>query len=169
MRPPLTIPPWRSTVHAMIVPKGTAPADEGSAETADKGPRRQEHVSDVGGLTQLGAHVETLMPGSVSSDRHWHEDEDELLFMLDGEAVLVEDAGEETLRPGDAAVWAKGTPNAHQIANRSSRSCTYLIVGARVAAGAIHYPELGRTCHFEGKRWRVVDRDGNVLREGEEP
>ena len=146
----------------MIIRKDTTP-DEGS------GTRSRRRVSDAGGLTQLGAHLETLMPGAVSSDRHWHEEEDELLYMLEGQAVVVEEGSEETLRPGDAAVWAKGTPNAHQVVNRSDRPCTYLIIGARVAKGAIHYPDLGRTCYFEGKRWRVVDRDGTILREGVEP
>jgi uncharacterized cupin superfamily protein len=152
----------------MIVSEGSAPVDAGGDEAADKGRRVRRRISDAGGLTQLGAHLETLMPGSVSSDRHWHEEEDELLFMIEGEAVVIEDDGEATLRPGDAAVWPKGTPNAHQVVNRSERPCSYLIVGARVAAGVIHYPDLGRTCHFDGRRWRVVDRDGTVLREGVE-
>lgn len=153
----------------MRIPRDTTPVDVGDAERSEMGPYERRSISDAGGLTQFGAHLETLMPGSVSSDRHWHEEEDELLYMLEGEAVLVEEGDEETLRAGDAAVWAKGTPNAHQIVNRSERPCRYLIVGARVAAGVIHYPDVGRTCHFDGKRWRVVDRDGTILREGVEP
>lgn len=150
----------------MLVRKGAAPLQEGGGELPEHGPRTRRLISDAGALTQLGAYLETLMPGSVSSDRHWHEEEDEFLYMIDGEAVLVEEHREETLRPGDAAVWARGTPNGHQVVNRSDAPCSYLIIGTRVPADVVHYPDLGRTCHIDGERWRVVDRDGVVLRRG---
>lgn len=69
----------------MIVRRGSAPIEDGGDEGV--GSRSRQRISDAGALTQFGAHVDTLMPGSSSSDRHWHEEEDELLYMLEGEAT----------------------------------------------------------------------------------
>ena len=63
-----------------------------------------------------------LEPGAWSSQRHWHEGEDELLVMLEGEAVLVEDDGETVLRAGDIAAWPKGVANGHHLVNRERRA-----------------------------------------------
>ncbi len=106
----------------MIIRKHQAPVDRGTEEDEQTyGARESVHLSDEGGLTQFVAHVQTLQPGSRSSDRHWHEEEDELLFMLSGEATVIEEDGPHTLRPGDAACWPAGTANAHQVVNRSGR------------------------------------------------
>ena len=98
--------------------------------------------SEQGGLTQFGAFVETLTPGSWSSQRHWHETEDEFLYMLEGEVVLVENDGEHVLRCGDVACWPAGVPNAHHLINRSSEPATYLIVGSRLPDDECHYPDI---------------------------
>ena len=123
-------------------------------------------MSEAGGLTQFGAHVETLQPGSRSSERHWHEQEDEFLHVLSGEATVVENDGEHALRPGDSACWPAGTANAHQVVNRSGAPCTYLIVGTRVSHDVCRYPDLGRTLYTEGETWRLVDAKGALIRSG---
>ncbi|HYZ05292.1 MAG TPA: cupin domain-containing protein [Rubrobacter sp.] len=92
--------------------------------------RESLHLSEAGGLAQFVAHVHTLQPGSRSSDRHWHEEEDEFLYMLSGEATVIEEDGPHLLRPGDAACWPAGTANAHQVVNRSGALCSYLILGS---------------------------------------
>ncbi len=98
--------------------------------------------SDQGGLTQFGAFVETLHPGAWSSQSHWHEAEDEFLYMLAGEVVLIEDAGEVILRPGDAACWPRGTPNGHHLINRSDQPATYVVAGTRAPEDECHYPDI---------------------------
>src|SRR5690606_30999537 len=72
------------------------------------------------GLTQFGANVITLEPGAWSSQRHWHEKEDELVYVLSGEVVLVEDEGETVLRAGECAAWKAGVRNGHHLVNRSA-------------------------------------------------
>ena len=124
------------------------------------------HYSDAGGLTQFGAYVETLAPGSRSSERHWHEKEDEFLFVLSGEATIVEDDGASVLHPGDAACWPAGTPIAHHVVNRSDAPCIYLIVGTRVTHDVCHYPDVGRILYTEGEDWRVEAAGGTVLKSG---
>jgi len=117
--------------------------------------------SDTGGLTQFGAFVETLEPGAQSSDRHWHETEDEFLLMLEGRAVLVEDGGEFPLEPGDACTWKAGEPNGHTVMNRSGAPCSYLVVGTRNADDVVHYSDLDKVLHREGGRRRLTRRDGS--------
>lgn len=140
-------------------------ADE--AERAQKGAREWRYYSDAGGLTHFGAYVDTLQPGSRSSERHWHEKEDEFLYVLSGEVTVVEDDGAHVLHPGDAACWPAGNPNAHYVVNRSSAPCSYLIVGTRATHDVCHYPETGRVLYTEGTEWRIEGADGALLKSGQ--
>src|SRR5207248_9788993 len=119
-----------------------------------------------GRLTQFGANGETLQPGSRSSERHWHEKEDELVYVLSGELTVIEDDGAHALHPGDAACWPAGKPNAHYVANHSDAPCSYVIVGTRVTHDVCHYPDTGRTLHTEGEDWRIEAADATVLMSG---
>ena len=78
------------------------------------------------GLTEFGVSHVVLKPGAWSSQRHWHDGEDEFLVMLSGEAVLVEDDGRTTLRPGDCCAWPKGSINGHHLINESGEECSFI-------------------------------------------
>jgi len=153
----------------MIIRNGQARLEQDEERAAQCGPYASAPISETGGLTQFGAHVMTLQPGSRSSNRHWHEREDEFLYVLAGEVTVVENDGEHRLVPGDAACWPAGEPNAHQVVNRSSAPCSFLIAGTKVSEDVVRYPDLQRTLHVGDGRWRLVDdRDGRVIREGRE-
>jgi uncharacterized cupin superfamily protein len=95
------------------------------------------------GLTEMGASHVVLKPGAWTSQRHWHALEDELLVVLSGEAVLVEDGGETVLRAGDIAAWPKGIENGHHLQNRSDADCSLIAISAGDSAndrGA--YPDI---------------------------
>ncbi len=92
--------------------------------------RWQQRIAEQAGMAHLGANYVTLKPGAWSSQRHWHHGEDELVVMLSGEAVLVEDTGETGLIPGDICLWKAGANNGHCVQNRSSADCTFLAVSA---------------------------------------
>lgn len=93
------------------------------------------------GLADFGvAHV-VLKPGAASSQRHWHEDEDEFVVMLSGEAMLVDDGGRTPMRAGDMAVFPKGDPNGHHLINESGTDCVFLAFG-RPPVGDAHYPDI---------------------------
>ena len=150
----------------MLVRPEDVGAVTGGADTP-LGPFRRKMLSEVAGLTRFGAYLETLEPGSASSERHWHTDEDEFLFLLEGEAVLVENDGDHPMRPGDAAIWKAGVANGHRVENRSDRPCSYLIVGTRAESDRCHYPDLGHTQINEGRDWKAIeDATGRVLRSG---
>ena len=148
----------------MIVRKGqarTKARDEpgfGAMETAS--------FSDSAGITQYGAYLQTLQPGARSSTRHWHEQEDEFLYVVSGRVTVVENDGPHILEPGDAACWPAGVPNAHHVLNESSEPCSYLIVGTRVTHDICHYPDVGKTLYNEGEAWRIEDASGQVLKSG---
>ncbi len=89
-----------------------------------------KRIAPLGGLTALGASHVTLEPGAWSSQRHWHDDEDELVIMLSGEAVLIEDTGETLLRAGDIAAWPMGKADGHHLVNRSGRPCSFVAISA---------------------------------------
>lgn len=92
--------------------------------------RLYRRLAPPSGLTRMGASHVTLEPGAWSSQRHWHAEEDELLVMLSGEAVLVEDNGETVIRPGDICAWPAGARNGHHLQNRSNEPCVFVAVGA---------------------------------------
>ena len=114
--------------------------------------RFRKRLGVAGGLTQFGVNLCRLAPGAGSSQRHWHEKEDELIFVVSGEVVLVEDGGETVLRAGDAAAFKAGVPNGHQLLNRSDRDALVLEVGSRMAGEVAHYSDLD-----------MVNRDGAYL------
>ena len=87
-------------------------------------------LAPVSGLTKMGASHVVLKPGAFSSQRHWHREEDELVVMLAGEAVLIEDEGETPVRPGDVLAWPAGVENGHRLHNRSPEDCVFVAISA---------------------------------------
>jgi len=112
--------------------------------------RWYRRLAPAGGLTQFGVSQVTLKPGAWSSQRHWHDDEDEFLVMLSGEAVLVEDEGETLLRPGDCAAWPAGARNGHHLRNESDSDCVFVVVGSG-AGGAGGYSDIDMIWTADGK------------------
>lgn len=148
----------------MIIRKGASRTDRATpAQEASLGLFTAELLSDSGHLTQFGAFTETLAPGARSSERHWHESEDEFLYMLAGEATVVENDGAHILTPGDAACWPAGVANGHQVVNRSAHPCTYLVVGTRSPSDRVHYSDIDKLYIRENGHVRRTRRDGSPL------
>lgn len=103
--------------------------------------RCYRRLAPASGLTDFGASHVTLKPGAWSAQRHWHEEEDELVVLLSGEAVLVDDAGERPMRPGDIAAFPKGDGNGHCLRNDGAVDCVFVAIG-RPPVGACHYPDI---------------------------
>lgn len=138
--------------------------DTGTPEQiARHGAYRAALFSDAGGLKQFGAFVETLAPGSASSDRHWHEAEDEFLYMLTGQATVIEDDGPHVIDPGDACCWPAGATNGHHVVNRSDEPCSYLIVGTRAPGDRVHYSDIDKIYTRKDGAVTRTRRDGSPL------
>jgi len=104
--------------------------------------RQRKRLGNAVGLDQFGVNLTTLKPGAWSAQRHWHEAEDELIYMLEGEVVLCEDGGETMLRPGDAAGWKANGGDGHCLVNRSSQDAVYLEIGTRAKRDRVEYPDI---------------------------
>ena len=105
--------------------------------------RSRKKLGDAAGLTEFGVNLLTLPPGAWSSQRHWHTQADEFIYVLQGEVTLVSDDGEEILRAGDSAGFAAGNPNGHCLQNRNSEHAAIVLeIGTRSATDAAHYPDI---------------------------
>jgi len=121
--------------------------------------RRWRALGDAVGLTQFGVNLVQLPPGSWSSQRHWHSDEDEFVWVLRGNVVLVSDDGEATLAAGECAGFKGGQRNGHCLQNRSEQTAELLVVGARIAGDHGEYPDLDMIFGCEGP---YRHRDGSA-------
>jgi uncharacterized cupin superfamily protein len=105
--------------------------------------RARRALGDAAQLTQFGVNLLSLPPGAWSSQRHWHSAEDEFVYVVSGEVVLVTDEGEEVLRAGDCAGFKAGAANGHHLQNRSHVEAVLLEVGARRPdEDAVDYPDV---------------------------
>lgn len=123
-------------------------------------PREKRVLGEALGLTQFGVNLTTLPPGKESSMRHWHTHEDEFVYVLEGEVVLVTDAGEQVLSAGQCAGYPAGSGDGHQFVNRSDRLARYLEVGSCNEADEVFYPEADLLYNPPGQRGKFTRRDG---------
>jgi uncharacterized cupin superfamily protein len=122
--------------------------------------RARQRLGDAAGLTDFGVNLLRLPPGAWSSQRHWHAAEDEFVFILEGEVILVTDSGEEILRAGDSAGFKAGIKDGHHLQNRSAHDAVMLEIGSRKPAeDEGEYPDIdlrflkgrGGYAHKDGK------------------
>jgi uncharacterized cupin superfamily protein len=109
--------------------------------------RKWIRLGDAVGLTQFGVNLLTLEPGSWSSQRHWHAHEDEFVYVLEGEVVLLDDSGEQIMRPGDCAAFKAGERNGHCLQNRAASAAKLLVVGSRNDEDWGEYPDIDMKFH----------------------
>ncbi|MDQ4088062.1 MAG: cupin domain-containing protein [Pseudomonadota bacterium] len=124
---------------------------------AEMGRRWYRRLAPAAGLSHFGVSHVVLEPGGVSSQRHWHDEVDEFLVMISGEAVLVEDQAETVLRSGDCAAWPKGARNGHHLVNRSDSDCVFVVVGSP-DRGDCHYPDVD--LHWDSAAGTYRRKDG---------
>lgn len=125
---PISVEPRTGTIYPL----------EFAAAVAGRVKRR---LGEPLGLTDFGVNLVELAPGAGSSLRHWHSHEDEFVFVLSGVLTLVTEAGEQELRPGQCAGFAKNSGDGHCLLNRTAQPATYLEVGSRNAADRVVYPD----------------------------
>jgi len=122
--------------------------------------RERKRLGYAAGLSQFGINLLRLPPGAWSSQRHWHNGEDEFVYVLSGEIVLVTDGGEETLRAGDAAGFPAGDRNGHCLQNRSSNDAQVLEIGTRVAGNSAYYSDIDMVAPPGRQPAQYTHRDG---------
>jgi uncharacterized cupin superfamily protein len=105
------------------------------------GDRAKKRLGDACGISKFGVNLVTLGPGGQSALRHWHTLEDEFVYVLSGEVVLISDEGEQILQAGMFAGYPAGKRNAHHFVNRSATAAQYLEIGNRIEGDNAFYPD----------------------------
>ncbi|HEU5057169.1 MAG TPA: cupin domain-containing protein [Kofleriaceae bacterium] len=125
------------------------------------GDREKRRLGDRFGITQFGVNLVVLAPGGQSALRHWHSHEDELVYILSGELVLVTDAGEQVVGAGMVVGFPAGSQDAHHLINRSDAPAQYLEIGTRSEEDNAYYPDDDMKWHeVEPGRWVAAHKDG---------
>ncbi len=127
--------------------------------------REKQRIGDAVGLTQFGVNIARIKPNSMSALRHWHESEDEFIYVLEGELVLHENDGETVLKPGAAAGWRANGGVGHCLINRTDRDAVYLEVGTRSKSERVHYPDVDFMMERDDKVRRWMRKNGTPIRE----
>ena len=120
----------------------------------------KHRLGDAGGLTQFGVNLTRLLPGAATAQRHWHESEDELVFVVSGEVTLIDDGGETPLAAGEAAAFKAGVSNGHQVVNRSDADAVLLEIGSRFAEERGHYPDIDLVYERSAGSFRFTTKRG---------
>ena len=123
--------------------------------------RSSLRLGDAGGLTQFGVNLVTLEPGALSSLRHWHQVEDEFVMVTAGTCVLVTDAGEDVMRPGDCAAFPAGVPDGHHFINRSTEPASFLVIGTKAPREVATYSDVDLMVTMEDGSATFTHKDGS--------
>jgi uncharacterized cupin superfamily protein len=113
--------------------------------------RGRQKLGDAAGLTQYGVNLLRLPPGAWSSQRHWHNEQDEFVYVLSGEVVLATDGGEEILKSGDCAGFKAGDTNGHHLQNRGDTDALVLEIGTRTQKDSGEYSDIDMAFKMGGK------------------
>ena len=147
---PMTIAPRQGTSY----PK---PFDRGFER------RVKRALTEALALSQFGVNLVVLKPGGMSAQRHWHETEDEFIYVITGEATLVTDEGAQLLGPGMCAGFAAGEQNGHHLVNRANKDVHYLEIGTRAVEDNCAYPDIDLKAVKRDGRFRFFTRNGGAL------
>lgn len=122
--------------------------------------RSSLRLGDAGGLTQFGINLVTLAPGALSSLRHWHLAEDEFVMVTQGSCIMVTDAGETVMGPGDCAAFPANSGDGHHFINRSAQPATFLVVGSKAKREVATYSDVDLMVTMEAGRATFTHKDG---------
>lgn len=146
---------------AAKAPLRTKPSNYPEPFASKMAGREKRPLGDLFGLVNFGVNLTRLPPGAISALRHAHTKQDEFIYILEGNPVLLTDEGETPLSPGMCAGFRAGNGNAHQLVNRSNQDVVYLEIGDRTSGDAVCYPDddLQAALDSSGK-WRFLHKDG---------
>lgn len=122
--------------------------------------REKRGLGSRAGLTQFGVNLTTLKPGAASALRHWHANEDEFVYVVEGELTLVTDAGSQVLGPGMAAGFPAGVEDGHHLVNDTDRDAVYLEIGSRAPTEEAHYPDVDLHARRDASGFHFFRKDG---------
>lgn len=154
--------PVLPALDPMAVPGITGETDYPKIFQAGMTGATWRRLGDATGLKNFGVNLTTLPPGNASALRHWHTRQDEFVYVISGEVVLVTDRGEQILTAGMAAGFPAGVPDGHHLVNRSGQDATFLEIGDRSPGDDCAYPDVDLVCRcIDGdQRTAYLHKDG---------
>ena len=123
--------------------------------------RERKRLAEAAGLSKIGVTLLRLPPGSWSTQRHWHVNSDEFVYVVSGEVMLVTDDGEELLCAGDAAGFKANDCNGHHLQNRSNADAMILEIGNHLSTDTAHYPDIDLVTSIADGKAAILHRDGS--------
>ena len=124
--------------------------------------RTKRQLGEVFGLTNFGVNLTQMAPGAISALRHWHSQQDEFIYVLEGCVTLITDGGETLLSAGMCAGFKAGEGDGHQLVNRSELPALYLEVGDRTQGDQVFYPDDDLEAYTENSQWRFRHKNGEA-------
>lgn len=150
-------------IAAATAPARTRPSNYPEPFASRMAGREKHPLGDLFGLSNFGVNLTRLRPGAISALRHAHSKQDELVYILEGEAILRTDEGETVLRPGMCAGFRHGTGNGHHLVNASERDVVYLEVGDRSPGDTGTYPDDDLQARLDAAgKWIFTRKDGTA-------
>ncbi|MEM9165288.1 MAG: cupin domain-containing protein [Cyanobacteria bacterium P01_F01_bin.4] len=122
--------------------------------------RSRQRLGEAAGLKNFGINLTTLAPGAQSALRHWHMEQDEFIYIVQGELALVTDQGEQRMTPGMMAGFPAGEANGHHLINRSEQPAVYLEMGDRTPGDRVDYPDVDLMAQWTETGWVMTHKDG---------
>jgi uncharacterized cupin superfamily protein len=153
-------PPASPVLDPMTVASRTTSGYPTEALQAPLAGRAKRALGEALGLRNFGVNLVSLAPGAHSSARHWHERQDEFVYVLEGEVTLATDAGERVIGPGMCAGFPAGRPDGHHLINRTDSVAVYLEVGDRSPGERVHYPDADLVGRTPNAATRFFRKDG---------
>jgi len=139
---------------------GSIYPDPYAAEMAGRSSLR---LGDAGGLTQFGANLVILAPGTKSSLRHWHMNEDEFVMVTQGSCTLVDDDGAHDMAVGACAAFPAGVENGHHFVNTTDTEARFLVVGSKAPAETAYYSDIDMMVEIGGGKAEFTRKDGSPM------
>ena len=110
------------------------------------------------GLSRVAINYEILKPGDRSSWPHAHKEEEEFIFILEGNPHIWIDGHLYDLKPGDCVGLKPGTGHAHTLINNSNQEVKAIVIGEiKVKDDKIFYPmhpKRNSDCEEQGWYWK---------------
>lgn len=150
----------RAAIKATDVPPRSKPSNYPEPFASRVAGREKRQLGEVFGLRNFGVNLTRLAPGAASALRHTHTRQDEFVYILKGNPVLITDSGEHTLSEGMCAGFRAGDTNAHHLVNRTSEDVLFLEVGDRTPGDEAAYPDDDLKAAMVEGIWRFAHRDG---------
>jgi uncharacterized cupin superfamily protein len=152
--------PYPALMRAADVPPQARHTNYPQPFAARVAGRQKRRLGEVFGLVNFGVNLTRLAPGAMSALRHFHAKQDELIYILEGEPILISNAGETAMRPGDCAGFKSGTGDARHLVNRGTSDVVYLEIGDRTPGDRVVYPDDDIAAGLDDGRWRFQHKDG---------